>query len=86
MKKNYTQLNLVKRYQIEALVKAGMKQKMIAANIAVDPSTVSRELSRNIAQRGRTAGEYVAFNAQRKTDHRHQIKHKVVKFSTNMKD
>jgi hypothetical protein len=28
---------------------------------------VSRELARNIAQRGRTAGEYVASNAQRKT-------------------
>ena len=62
-----------------------MKQKMIAANIDVDPSTVSRELSRNIAKRGRTAGDYVASNAQRKTDHRHLIKHKVVKFSTNMK-
>ena len=86
MTKNYTQLSLVQRYQIEALVKAGMKQKMIAANIGVDPSTVSRELSRNIAQRGRTAGEYVASNAQRKTDHRHHIKHKVVKFSANMKD
>jgi IS30 family transposase len=59
---------------------------MIAANIDVDPSTVSRELSRNIAQRERTACEYVASNAQRKTNHRHHIKHKVVKFSTNMKD
>ena len=85
MSKNYTQLSLVQRYQIEALIKAGMKQKMIAANIGVDPSTVSRELSRNIAQRGRTAGEYVASNAQRKTDHRHHIKHKVVKFSPKMK-
>lgn len=86
MSKNYTQLSLVQRYQIEALVKAGMKQKMIAANIGVDPSTVSRELARNIAQRGRTAGEYVASNAQRKTDQRHHIKYKVVKFSTKMKD
>jgi IS30 family transposase len=67
MTKNYTHLSLIQRYQIEALVKAGMKQKMIAANIGVDPSTVSRELARNIAQRGRTAGEYVASNAQRKT-------------------
>ena len=56
MTKNYTQISLIQRYQIEALVKAGMKQKMIAANIGVDPSTVSRELARNIAQRGRTAG------------------------------
>jgi IS30 family transposase len=63
-----------------------MKQKMIAANIGVDPSTVSRELSKNIAKRGRTAGEYVGSNAKRKTDHRHLIKHKVVKFSTKMKE
>ncbi len=85
MSKNYTQLSLLQRYQIEALIKAGMKQKMIAANIDVDPNTVSRELFRNIAKRGRTAGEYVASNAQRKTDHRHLIKYKVVKFSTNIK-
>jgi IS30 family transposase len=63
-----------------------MKRKMIAANIGVDLSTVSRELAKNIAQRGRTAGEYVASNAQCNTDQRHHIKHKVVKFSTKMKD
>ena len=81
MTKIYTQLSLIQRYQIEALIKAGMKQKMIAANIGVDASTVSRELARNIAQRGRTAGEYVASNAQRNTAHTHHTKHKVVKFS-----
>ncbi|MBM3455156.1 MAG: IS30 family transposase [Bacteroidetes bacterium] len=86
MSKNYTQLSLVQRYQIEAFVKAGMKQKMIAREIGVHPSTVSRELGRNIAQRGRTAGNYVAANAQRKTDQRHHIKHKVIKFSPKMKD
>lgn len=51
-----------------------MKQKMIADIIGVNPSTVSRELSRNTVQRGRTAGEYIALNAQRKTDYRHHIK------------
>jgi IS30 family transposase len=86
MSKKYTQLSLIQRYQIEALIKAGMKQNMIAANIGVDSSTISRELSRNIAKRGRTAGDYVASNAQRKMDQRHLIKHKVVKFSTKMKE
>jgi IS30 family transposase len=86
MTKNYIQLSLIQRYQIEALFKAGMKQKMIEANIVDNPSTFSRELSRKIAQRGRTAGEYVASNTQRKIDHRYHIMHKVVKFSTNMKD
>ena len=86
MSKNYTQLSLVQRYQIEAFLKAGMKQKMIAREIGVNPSTVSRELSRNIAKRGRTAGNYVAANAQRKTDQRHSCKHKLTKFSTQMKE
>ena len=35
MSKNYTQLDLVQRYQIEAFLKAGMKQKDIAATINV---------------------------------------------------
>jgi IS30 family transposase len=86
MSKKYTQLSLIQKYQTEAFIKAGMKRKMIAANIGVDSSTVSRELSRNIANRDRTASEYVASNAQRKTDHRHLIKHKDVKFSTEMKE
>jgi IS30 family transposase len=33
MSKNYTQLSLAQRYQIQAFVKAGMKQKMIAQEI-----------------------------------------------------
>lgn len=86
MSKNYKQLSLVQRYQIEAFIKAGMKQKMIAQEIGVAPSTVSRELGRNIPKRGRTAGDYVADNAQRKTDQRHQMKPKVVKFTNEMKE
>jgi IS30 family transposase len=85
MSKNYTQLSLVQRYQIQAFLKAGMKQKMIAQEIGVHPSTISRELNRNIARRGRTAGVYVAENAQRKTNQRHQFKPKVVKFTRSMK-
>lgn len=86
MTKNYTQLSLVQRYQIQALLNAGMKQKMIAQQIGVHPSTISRELSRNIAKRGRTAGVYVAENAQRKTNQRHQFKPKVIKFTLSMKN
>lgn len=86
MSKNYTQLSLVQRYQIQAFLRAGKKQNWIAEEIGVHPSTISRELNRNIAKRGRTAGEYVADNAQRKTDQRHQIKPKMVKFTKAMKD
>jgi IS30 family transposase len=45
-----------------------MKQKKIALEVGVHPSTISRELRRNIAKRGRTANDYIAENAQRKTD------------------
>jgi IS30 family transposase len=86
MSKNYTQLSLVQRYQIQAFVKAEMKQKMIAQEIGVHPSTISRELNRNIAKRGRTLGEYIASNAQRRTDQRHQFKPKLVKFTRIMKE
>jgi len=47
MKKNYTQLCLVQRYQIQAYVKSGKKQKWIAEQIGVAPSTISRELRKN---------------------------------------
>lgn len=73
MSKNYKQLSLVQRYQIQAFLKAGMSQKRITQEIGVHPSTVSRELNRNMAKRGRLAGEYVAQNAQRKTELRHPI-------------
>jgi IS30 family transposase len=86
MDKNYTQLSLVQRYQIQAFLKAGMRQKNIAQEIGVHPSTISRELGRNTAKRGKTAGEYVADNAQRRTEQRHHSKPKVVKFSTQMKE
>ena len=86
MSKNYKQLSLVQRYQIEAFIKAGMKQKNIAEYLGVSPSTISRELKRNTAQRGRTAKTYLATNAQRRTDLRHQLKPKFVKFNESMKD
>jgi transposase, IS30 family len=85
MSKNYTQLSLGQRYQIEALWKAGNRQKNIAALVGVHPSTVSRELARNVPKRGRTAGMYVAENAQRKTAERHQSKPKLVKFNAETK-
>lgn len=85
MKKNYNQLGLEQRYQIEALVKAGIKQKDIAHHIGVSASTICRELCRNIAKRGRTANEYVATNAQRKTDMRHSHKPKQIRFNEEIK-
>ncbi|GAC1389069.1 MAG: IS30 family transposase [Ginsengibacter sp.] len=85
MSKNYTQLSLEQRYKIEALLKAGMKQKLIAKQIGVSASTICRELKRNVARTGRTGGRYVASNAQRKTNLRHQQKSKQVKFNDQVK-
>ena len=43
----YKQLNLEKRYQISALIKAGLNQKSIANELGVHPSTISREFKQN---------------------------------------
>lgn len=43
----YYQLTREQRYQISALKEMGLKQKAIAAQLGVDPSTISRELRRN---------------------------------------
>lgn len=43
----YRQLTLEKRYQISALIKAGLNQKEIALEVGVHPSTISREFKRN---------------------------------------
>jgi IS30 family transposase len=81
MSKNYTHLGLVQRYQIEALLAAGQTQKQIADQLQVHPSTICRELKRNVGIRGLHAGQYYAFNAQRRTDLRHagKPKHTVLK-------
>ncbi len=49
---NYTHLTREERYQIYALKKAGHKQSEIAIVLKRSPSTIGRELSRNIGGRG----------------------------------
>ncbi len=44
----YTQLTLSRRYHISTLNKQGYSQKYIAQEVEVHPSTISRELRRNI--------------------------------------
>jgi len=86
MSKNYTQLSLEQRYQIEALLKAGTKQKVMASLLGVHPSTISRELRRNVPLRGPGSGRYRAAFAQNKTRERHIDKNKLVVFDTVMKE
>lgn len=85
MSKNYTHLISEQRYQIEALLKNGTKQKEIAKLLGKSPSTICRELKRNIPKRGKGALEYKASNAQRKTVLRHQVKAKATKYTPEMK-
>ena len=85
MSKNYNHLNSEQRYQIEVLLRNGTKQKEIARLLGKSPSTISRELKRNIPKRGQGALEYRALNAQRKTILRHQEKTKAIKYTSEMK-
>jgi IS30 family transposase len=86
MSKNYKQLSLEQRYKIEALLKAGLTQKLVATYIGVHPSTISRELDRNVGKRGRLANTYQANNAQNKTVLCHSIKYKRITFTTKMRN
>ncbi len=85
MSKNYTQLSQEQRYQIEALITAKKKQYEIAAIIGVHPSTISRELGRNTPQGGLGSNAYWASNAQRRTNLRHRLKPKIIRFTPEMK-
>jgi IS30 family transposase len=84
MSKNYTHLSFIQKYQIEANIKIGIKQKKIAQELGVSPSTICRELSRNTAKRVNTSRTYVASNAQRRTEQRHDVKPKLVKFTPEL--
>lgn len=86
MSKNYNQLSQEQRYQIEALLNAGTKQKEIAEIIGKSASTISRELKRNIPKRGHGALMYSARIAQRKTILRHVTKPKQIRFTTEQKE
>jgi transposase, IS30 family len=85
MSKNYKQLSLEQRYQIEALVKGGHKQTEIALIVNVHPSTVSREIKRNTPKSGVGGCTYWASNAQRRTDLRHHSKPKKLHFTPVLK-
>lgn len=86
MSKNYTQLSLEQRYQIEVLLRSGSKQKDVAFLLGVHPSTISRELRRNMPVRGPGCRQYRAGYAQHKAQERHVEKSKQIVFDTAMKE
>ena len=85
MSKNYHHLSPAQRYQLEVLFRTGKTQKEIAQLLAVHPSTVCRELKRNIPSRGRGSGVYDAEKAQHKAKMRHKQKPKAVKMNPDIK-
>ena len=85
MTKKYLQLNQEQRYEIGTYLKAGKSQTFIANALCVHKSTISRELSRNVAKRGLGAKVYDAKKAQIKTMARHVSKPKYTKFNDVLK-
>ena len=85
MTKKYLQLSCEQRYQIEALLKTGASMQQIADVVGVHKSTISREISRNTAKRGRYAKQYRASDGQHKTMQRHKTKAKHIRFTDTMK-
>ena len=63
--REYKQLTEEQRIEIYAMKQAGKEQNIIAAELGVHPSTVSRELTRNTGLRG-----YRPKQAQQKTLYR----------------
>jgi IS30 family transposase len=67
--KAYKQLTQEQRYRISASRKAGFSKSRIAAELKVHPSTIGRELRRNLGERG-----YRPKQAQQKAQDRRQAK------------
>jgi IS30 family transposase len=74
--REYRQLTEEDRIEIYAMKQAGKKQNKIAVKLDVNPSTISRELSRNAGLRG-----YRPKQAQQKTLHRRFTARKAVKMT-----
>ena len=72
----YHQLTENERYQIYALMKAGLTQKQIAEELDRDPATISRELKRNRGLKG-----YRPAQAQRLSDTRRSTAAKSIKIT-----
>jgi len=83
-KNRYCQLTQEQRYKLEGYLSIGKNQTEIALLLGVNKSTISRELKRNIPQRGPGSKIYLGKKAQVKTQARHQEKNKCVKFSQDL--
>jgi len=76
----YTQLSFKERHYIELERKKGTLQKDIAASLGRSPSTLSRELSRNVGKRN-----YRHVQANKMALKRHYEKPKATKLTDEIK-
>jgi len=76
----YTHLSFKERHYIELERKKGRLQKDIAASLGRDPSTLSRELSRNVGERN-----YRHSQANKMALERHRNKPKAIKMTDEIK-
>ena len=80
--KNYSQLTLAQRYELERLLSNNLSKSEIAIELDVNPSSIYRELKRNSDHRD---NRYYASLAQRKAEMRHTNKAKRVLFTPSIK-
>lgn len=78
--KKYKQLTEEQRYQIYALRKEGLSMSLIALNLKVAKSTISREIKRNTGAKG-----YRAKQAHEKAVQRHTQKPKAIRLTKEIK-
>jgi len=78
---SYTQLTLAHRYEINGYLKAGFSKPQIATELAVNKSTIYREIDRNTGLRG-----YRPKQAQEKADARRRNAGKHIRFSETLKE
>lgn len=74
MTRHYQQLTYEQRCQIYTLKKTGFSQRLIAQEVGVNQSTVSRELARNIGRRGYRYQQAHRLSCERRASAHHRTK------------
>lgn len=76
---SYKHLSLEERHYIELSMKNGKSLTKIADDLGRSQSTISREVTRNLGQRG-----YRHKQANRRAQHRHEMKNKAIKMTAKI--
>lgn len=82
MKNKYTHLTKDERDQLAVLRSRGLKLRDIGTRLGRNPSTLSRELTRNRPRRGRQ--DYLPHKAQARSEQRHRESHKRMRLKSRV--